>query len=70
MLAVSNPAHGRTDTLGNIARLVYHQIGLRCNIGDSAQVVQWKIEILDGRESFKRKIAILKNKMVEDQISF
>lgn len=70
MLAVSNPAHNHTDTLGNIARVVYHQIGLRCNINDSAELIQVKIKILANKESFKKKIAELKNKMDHDILPF
>lgn len=70
MLGVCNPAHHHTDTLGNIVRLVYHKIGLRCSIKDSAYMLQQQIEILAHSDIFKNNIIALKDKMSQYQSPF
>lgn len=44
MLGIVNPADKHKDTLGNIARIVYHRIGLRCQISDKAPRIRHLVE--------------------------
>lgn len=55
MLGIINPAHKYKDTSGNIARLIYHQIGLGCRISSSASDLFRLIDKLIYDPLYKRK---------------
>ncbi|PHK08235.1 hypothetical protein VF11_37505 [Nostoc linckia z14] len=60
MLGIDNPADIHKDTPGNIARIVYHKIGLRCQISDPASVIRLRVDQLLADDTFKTRISQLK----------
>ncbi|AQG80362.1 nucleotide disphospho-sugar-binding domain-containing protein [Spirosoma montaniterrae] len=62
MLGIANPADKHKDTPGNIARIVYHQIGLRCHINDDAALIRLRAETILTDPTFKLNV----NRMRED----
>ena len=63
MLGIINHAHKHKDTLGNIARIVFHKIGLRCMVTDKPSVLLQRVDKLLSDLRFKKNILYLKDKI-------
>ncbi len=62
------PMSLKTDQLGNSARVVYHNLGLRAHIKwDSSRKIEKRIvQILENQTAFKQNISIMKAKILNE----